>query len=50
MWALPEAHSVPKKGPIPWSAGEPYKGLGFRNVDAQVRMGKYDIEEFPVKG
>src|SRR5438034_9306030 len=48
MWALPEAHSVPKQGPIPWNAAEPYKGLGFRNVEARVRMGQYDIEEFPV--
>jgi hypothetical protein len=50
MWALPEAYSVPKKGPIPWNVAEPYKGLGFRNVETQVRMAKYEIEEFPVKG
>jgi hypothetical protein len=29
-------------------AAEPYKGLGFRNVEARVRAGQYDIEEFAV--
>jgi len=48
MWALPEAHSVPKKGPIPWTAAEPYKGLGFRDVEALVRDGRYEIEELSV--
>src|SRR5204862_2559609 len=48
MWALPEAHSVPKKGPMPWNAAEPYKGLGFRDVEALVRDGRYEIEELSV--
>jgi len=48
MWALPVAGSVPKKAPIPWSAVEPYKGLGFRNIEAHVPQGRYTIEEFPI--
>src|SRR5215467_12724569 len=48
MWALPEPGSVPKKAQIPWNAGEPYKGLGFREVEAEVASARYDIKELPV--
>ena len=48
MWALPEPGSVPKKAQIPWNAAEPYKGLGFRNVEAEVAEAQYEIEEFPI--
>jgi len=48
MWALPEPGSVPRKAQIPWNAAEPYKGLGFRNVEAEVAQARYDIEEFPI--
>jgi Icc-related predicted phosphoesterase len=48
MWALPAPGSVPKKAQIPWNAAEPYKGLGFRNVEAQVAQARYAIEEFPL--
>ena len=46
MWALPEPGSVPRKAQIPWNAAEPYKGLGFRNVEAEVAQAQYEIEEF----
>src|SRR5207249_8636206 len=48
MWALPEPGSVPRKAQIPWNAAEPYKGLGFRNVEAEVAQARYGIEEFPI--
>jgi Calcineurin-like phosphoesterase len=48
MWALPEPGSVPKKAQIPWNAAEPYKGLGFRDVEAHVRQAKYEMKEFPI--
>jgi hypothetical protein len=48
MWALPEPGSVPKKAQIPWNPVEPYKGLGFRKVEAQPAQGHYQIEELPI--
>ena len=48
MWALPAPGTVPKKAQIPWNAAEPYKGLGFRNVEAQLVKPTYEIEEFPI--
>jgi len=50
MWALPEPGSVPKKAQIPWNASEPYKGLGFRNVEAEVAEARYKIEEISMAG
>jgi hypothetical protein len=41
---------VPKKAPIPWDASAPYKGLGLRNIEAEVRQAKYGITELDLKG
>jgi 3',5'-cyclic AMP phosphodiesterase CpdA len=48
MFALPVARSQPKRTPIPWDASAPYKGLGFRDVEAGVVPMKYGITELPV--
>ena len=50
MWALPEPGSVPKKAQIPWNSAEPYKGLGFREIESQVRQARFDIEELSIRG
>jgi calcineurin-like phosphoesterase family protein len=50
MWALPEPGSVPRKAQIPWNSAEPYKGLGFREIESEVRQARYDIKEFSMKG
>ena len=46
MFALPAPMSVPKKAPIPWDPTAPYKGLGFREVEAE--RGEFPITELPV--
>ena len=48
MFALPVAGSQPKRLPIPWDASAPYKGLGFREVDAERSPAKYAVTELPV--
>jgi Icc-related predicted phosphoesterase len=48
MWALPAPGSVPKKAQIPWNVSEPYKGLGFRNIEAEIAEGHYEISELPI--
>jgi Icc-related predicted phosphoesterase len=50
MYPLPAPGSIPKKQPVPWDDGAPYKGLGFRGINADVKKAKYDIAEFGVKG
>ena len=48
MFALPAPMSVPKKAPIPWDPSAPYKGLGFRDVEAEVAKRDFEITELPV--
>ena len=48
MFALPVARSQPKRLPIPWDAAAPYRGLGFREVDAEKAPVRYAVVERPV--
>jgi 3',5'-cyclic AMP phosphodiesterase CpdA len=48
MFSLPAPGSVPKRAPIPWDASAPYKGLGFRDVEADVPNARYEIAELPI--
>ncbi|MGE5218827.1 MAG: metallophosphoesterase family protein [Chloroflexota bacterium] len=48
IFPLPAPGSQPKRAPVPWNPAAPYKGLGFREVEADIDHAKYDITEFPV--
>ena len=48
MFALPAPGSQPNRTPVPWDPAHPYKGLGFRGVEADVDEARYSITEFPV--
>lgn len=48
MFALPAPGSVPKKAPVLWDPAAPYKGLGFRQVDAHVDKASFVPIEHPV--
>jgi 3',5'-cyclic AMP phosphodiesterase CpdA len=48
MFALPAPGSQPNRTPVPWNPAEPYKGLGFRSVDADADEARYAITEYPV--
>lgn len=49
IFPLPAPGSAPKRQPIPWNPAEPYKGLGFRSVEAAESASKYEITEYLVK-
>ena len=48
IFPLPAPMSQPKRAPLPWNPAEPNKGLGFREVEAEVGDARYKITEFPV--
>jgi predicted phosphodiesterase len=48
MFPLPVAGSQPKRDPLPWDPAQPYRGLGFRDVEAEVAERKYKLTELPV--
>jgi hypothetical protein len=49
MFPLPAPYSVPKKAAIPWDAAHPYRGLGFRSVEAKPAREDYAIAEWAVE-
>ncbi len=48
MFPLPAPGSAPKRRPLPWDANAPYKGLGFREIDAEVKSKKFALEEHAI--
>jgi 3',5'-cyclic AMP phosphodiesterase CpdA len=48
IFPLPAAGSVPKREPLRWDPAQPYRGLGFRQVEAEAQPVEYKITEFPV--
>ena len=48
IFPLPAPMSQPKREPLPWDAEHPYRGLGFREVEAEDRGAKLAITELPV--
>ena len=50
IFPLPAPGSAPKRQPIPWDTAEPYRGLGFRSVEAAAEsVSRYELTEYPVK-
>ena len=48
IFPLPAPGSQPKRTPLPWDAAQPYKGLGYRDIEADVQTAQYRITELPV--
>jgi len=48
IFALPAPGSQPDRTPLPWDASAPYKGLGFREVEAEDAGAAYKVIELPV--
>ena len=48
IFPLPAPKSQPKRDPIKWDATQPYRGLGFREVEAEPGKAKYAITELAV--
>lgn len=48
IFPLPVAGSQPKRTPLAWDAAQPYRGLGFREVEAEAKPVNYVISELPV--
>jgi len=48
IFPLPAPGSQDKRTPLPWDPAMPYKGLGFREIEADARDGDFEVKEFPV--
>jgi hypothetical protein len=48
IFPLPAPGSQALRTPLPWDPAQPNRGLGFREVEAEPAVGKYDIQELGV--
>ena len=48
IFPLPAPASQPKRTPLPWDAAQPYRGLGFREVEAKVGTAQYRLTELGI--
>ncbi|HXA47788.1 MAG TPA: metallophosphoesterase, partial [Burkholderiaceae bacterium] len=48
IFPLPAPGSQEKRTPLPWDTSAPNKGLGFREVEAELKESHYEITELPV--
>lgn len=47
IFPQPAPKSQPKRAPVAWDPAAPFKGLGFREVEADGA--KLEVEEHPLK-
>ena len=47
IFPLPAPGSQDKRTPLPWDPAAPGRGLGFREVEAEIKPVVYQITEFP---
>lgn len=48
IFPLPAPGSQDKRTPPPWDASTPYKGLGFREIEAERAGTRFELTEHPV--
>src|SRR3989454_372557 len=48
IFPLPAPGSMPKREPVKWDPAQPYRGLGYREVEAEAGPVAYRITELPV--
>jgi 3',5'-cyclic AMP phosphodiesterase CpdA len=49
IFPLPAPGSQPKRVPLAWDPAQPYRGLGFRGVEAEAKPPELKITEHPVQ-
>ncbi len=48
IFPLPAPGSQPKRAPLAWDPAQPYRGLGFRDVEVNVKQATYRLDEMTV--
>ena len=49
IFPLPAPGSQPRRSPLAWDPAQPYRGLGFREIEAEAKTAGYEIHELPVQ-
>src|SRR5438093_2231564 len=48
MFPLPAPGSQPQRNPLPWDPAQPYKGLGYRDIEAEAKQAEFKLTELPI--
>jgi hypothetical protein len=48
IFPLPAPGSLPRREPVKWDPAQPYRGLGYREVEAEGQPVHYKLTELPV--
>ncbi|MGH8783534.1 MAG: metallophosphoesterase family protein [Cupriavidus necator] len=48
MFPLPPPGSQPQRLPVPWDPAQPYRGLGWRGIEAKAAPGSFALAEQPI--
>lgn len=48
IFPLPAPGSQDKRTPVAWDPGAPFRGLGFREIEAEDAGRRFEVAEFPV--
>lgn len=49
IFPLPAPGSQEKRTPLPWDPAQPFKGLGFREVETEIARDTYALSEFGLR-
>jgi hypothetical protein len=49
IFPLPAPMSAPSRTPLPWDPAQPYRGLGFREVEAKPGANPFVLTEEPIR-
>ena len=49
IFPMPAPGSAPDHKPLPWDPAQPYRGLGWREVEVATKEAKYELRELPVQ-
>jgi Calcineurin-like phosphoesterase len=47
IYPTPVLGSQAKRAPLPWDASQPFKGLGWRSIEAELEKPDYAVQEHP---
>ena len=49
MFPLPVAGSQLQRNPVPWDPARPYRGLGYRDIEADAKQPEFKLTELPIQ-
>jgi hypothetical protein len=49
IFPMPAPGSAPDHKPLPWDPAQPYRGLGWRDIEVAPKSAEFEIREMPIR-